>query len=153
MKKFAICAFVLVVAAMCVQAAQAQACITLTNFCDHIQYYAYSTKGIAGLQSVGQWDYVCLNQGTGTLISGNYSKLGPITMATQPTTADAPGGGGSPAGFQATWTFNQKKALFDLADTTDGVNIGFFQRAKGYTQTPGACNPLHANGGRSSTGQ
>jgi len=33
MKKFAICMLVLAVAAICVPAAQAQACITLTNFC------------------------------------------------------------------------------------------------------------------------
>jgi hypothetical protein len=155
MKKFAICLLVLAVAVLFVPASYASApvetCVTLANFCDHLQLVKYHVGGVAGNQTVGQWDYVCVGAGAGTLISGNWA-AGKKTLATQPGTCDAPGAGcGTVQGWNATWTLNHATGTFDLYYTVDGLTIGFFQLAKGYTESAGACSPLAPSHGPRAT--
>jgi hypothetical protein len=147
MKKFAICCAVLVVAAMVVPAAQAATkCYHLTNFCDGVQSTTIFVGGVQGTEAVGLWDWKCLGVGTGTLTSGGTGKFG-----TQPV---YPYSGGSPAGFNANFSFRASTLTFDLYGTTDGLTTFSFVTAQPYTTSKGGCSPLHPNtaGRRSATG-
>ena len=142
MKKFAICCMALFVVAILVPSAQAGTkCYNLTNFCDKIQYNQVSVGGVQKTEVVGLWDWACLANGTGTLISGSVKKIG-----TQPL---YPYSGGTGFGANANFTFGV--GVFDLYGTADGATVLAFQTAQPYTSTNGACNPLkHNNASRPS---
>jgi len=148
MKKFAICFAALAVAAMFVPAAQAQSCpgkcYHLTNFCDGLEATNVHVGGISGTLTAGLWDWKCLANGTGTLVAGVPNKFG-----TQPL---YPYSGGTGAGFDAQFTFNNALHKFDLYGTFDGCTFSAFQVNQPFTVTKGACNPL-ARTGRSATGR
>lgn len=138
MKKFAICCVALFVVAMLVPSAQAATkCYHLTNFCDQVQVSQFTVGGVQKTEVVGLWDFVCLNVGTGTLVSGGPNKVG-----TQPA---YPYVGGVAFGANANFTFNPSLGLFDLYGTSDGMTTFAFQTAQPFTKTNGACNPLSPN--------
>jgi|SRR5215471_3981371 len=140
MKKFAICCLALATIAIFTPAANAGTiCYHLTNFCDGLQSTTIHVGGVQGTEEVGLWDWVCLANGTGTLQSGGKGKFG-----TQPL---YPYSGGTPAGFNANFTFKTLTLTFDLYATTDGSTTFAFQTAQPYTTTAGPCNPLHAKSG------
>jgi len=140
MKKFAICCLAAAAVALFVPAANAgTTCYHLTNFCDGVQSTTIFVGGVQGVEAVGLWDWVCLGAGTGTLDSGGKNKFG-----TQPL---YPYSGGTPAGFNANFTFKPLTHLFDLYGTFDGSTTFAFQTSQPYTTTSGPCNPLHAKSG------
>lgn len=142
MKKFAICCLVLAVVAMFVPTAYANPktfCYHLTYFCDGVQATNFGVGPVQGIESVGLWDWVCLGAGTGTLMSGGNNKFG-----TQPL---YPFSGGTPAGFNANFTFNRSLGVFDLYGTFDGMTTFAFQHNSPFTLSAGPCNPLHAKSG------
>jgi hypothetical protein len=135
MKKFAICA-ALVLAVMLIPSAQAATkCYHLTNFCDGLQVTNIHVGGIQANEYVGLWDWLCLGNNTGTLISGG---AGP-KIGTQPL---YPYSGGAGYGFNANFTFKNLTKLFDLYATFDGSTTFAFQTNQPYTTTVGPCNPL-----------
>jgi len=137
MKEVGIWGLALVVAAMLVPSAQAGTkCYVLTNFCDGLQVTNIFVGGVQGTESVGLWDWVCLGQGTGTLISGGNNAFG--TQPVYPYIA------GLTAGFNANFKFKPLIAEFDLYGTFDGVTSMAFQTNQPFTTTKGACNPLKA---------
>jgi hypothetical protein len=135
MKRFAICCVALAVAAMFVPAAQAGTkCYHLTNFCDGLEATNIFVGGTAGTITVGLWDWVCLANNTGTLVSGVPNRFGGQPLY--------PYSGGTGSGFSATFTFKPLTHLFDLYGTVDGMTTFAFQTSQPYTTTPGPCNPL-----------
>ena len=148
MKKFAICCVVLAVAVMFVPAAQAGTkCYHLTNFCDGLQATQIFVGGLQNQEVVGLWDWLCLANGSGTLMSGGPNKFG--TAPTYPYTS------GHAYGFSANFTFKGGIVKqFDLYGTFDGSTTFAFQTNQPFTTTAGACNPLGPrNPGRSATGR
>jgi hypothetical protein len=147
MKKFAICLAILVMAAMFVPGAQAQTkCYHFTNFCDGFQITQSTVGGNQGKEWVGQWDWLCLANGTGSFMAGSVNKIG--TMPNYPM-----GGFGATYGFAANFTF--KGAFgFDLYGTFDGATTFAFQTSQPFTKTNGACSPLgpKAPGAKSALG-
>jgi hypothetical protein len=149
MKKFAICAALVLAVMLSVPSAQAATkCYHFTNFCDGLQVTSIHVGGIQANEYVGLWDWICLGNGTGTLISGG---AGP-KIGTQPL---YPYSGGTGYGFNANFTFKASTHLFDLYATFDGQTTTAFQTNQPYTTTNGPCNPLgpRSNTGRSTTGR
>lgn len=144
MKKFAICLMMLLVVAGLAQAKTKESCYVLSSFCDGIQVNQIAVGGAQGQEVVGLWDWLCLLNGTGSLMSGGVNKFG-----TQPL---YPYSGGTGAGFSANFTFNPIKG-FDLYGTFDGSTANAFQVGQGYTKVAGPCNPLRPKTGRSATGR
>ena len=135
MKKFAICLAVLVMAAMFVPGAQATTkCYHLTNFCDGLQATQIHVGGIQGNEVVGEWDWLCIGGGAGTLMSGGPNKFG--------TAPGYPYPSGTQYGFAANFTFKPPVASFDLYGTFDGATTNAFQVGQPFTTTAGACSPL-----------
>ena len=136
MRKFAICCLAIAVATMLVPAAQGAMtkCYHLTNFCDGLEATNIHVGGIAGTITVGLWDWLCLANNTGTLISGVPNKFGGQPLY--------PYSGGTGSGFTAIFTFKPAVAMFDLYGTFDGVTAFAFQTNQPFTTTPGVCNPL-----------
>ena len=145
MKKFALCCLAIASVALFVPTASAgTTCFHLTYFCDGVQSTTISVGPVQKVEAVGLWDWVCLGNGTGTLDSGGNKKFG-----TQPL---YPYSGGTPAGFNANFTFGvvNLQKVFDLYATTDGVTTFAFQHNSPYTTTSGPCNPLHVQKARQS---
>jgi hypothetical protein len=142
MKKLAICCLVIAAVALLSPTVQAQKtfCYHLTYFCDGVQATNWAVGPVQGTEVVGLWDWVCLGQGTGTLTSGGPNGR----FGTQPV---YPFNGGTPAGFNANFTFNQSLGVFDLYGTFDGMTTFAFQHISPYTRTKGPCSPLHAKSG------
>jgi hypothetical protein len=141
MKKFAICCLVLVASAMMVPSAQAGTfCIHFTNFCDGFQVTSSFVGGFEGTEWVGKWDWLCVFNGQGTLMSGGPNKIG-----TQPAYPYYPSFG-TVNGFAANFKFGvvNFQKTFDLYGTFDGMNTFAFQTAQPWTKTAGPCSPLHA---------
>jgi hypothetical protein len=151
MKTFGIFVLLVAVAVMFVPAAQANPtptkCYHLTNFCDGLQLTTIHVGGIQGTEVVGLWDWLCLANGSGTLISGSPNKVG--TAPTYPYPS------GNAYGFSANFTFKPLLALFDLYGTFDGSTTFAFQTNQPFTTTAGPCNPLghRAPGSKSALGR
>jgi hypothetical protein len=136
MKKFAICAVAVIVAAMFVPGAQAATkCYHLTNFCDGVQATQTHVAGIQVNEVAGLWDWACVFNGSGSLTSGGPNKFGSAPY--YPYSAGAPN-----YGFAANFTFKVSTHLFDLYGTFDGVTATAFQTNQPFTTTNGACSPL-----------
>jgi len=148
MKKFAICAALVLAVMLAVPSAQAATkCYHLTNFCDGLQATQIHVGGIQANEVVGLWDWLCIGAGSGTLMSGSPNKFG--TAPTYPYPS------GNAYGFNANFTFKHISGLFDLYGTFDGSTTFAFQTNQPYTTTNGPCSPLGPRqaGSKSVTGR
>ena len=144
MRKLAVCCLAIAVVVMFVPAAQAGTkCYHLTNFCDGLEANNIIVGGDAGTVTAGLWDWMCLKVGTGSLVSGVPNKFGGTPLY--------PYSGGVGQGFSAVFAFKPSAHTFDLYATFDGSSVQAFQVNQPYTTTNGACSPLNANVGKSST--
>jgi len=140
MKKFVLCCIVLALAVMVVPQSQAaEYCISLTNFCDHIQLFSAAVGGVQNTILYGAWDWECAGDFTTTSIAGE--KLGSnVYLHTRPVYT------GTDYAFAYTVEFsmNIPKKLFDLYGVTATSAIPF-QLSQGWSFASGACRAQRNN--------
>jgi hypothetical protein len=106
-------------------AAAAPKCITLTNFCDRIEFNSDSSGNTYGV-----WDWVCDGINLTSIIGRSPGR--DITMNTRPVYA------GFPFQYSADFAFHKASGLFDLYGT-DGTVIFPFQTNQPYSITNASC--------------
>jgi len=154
MKKLAICALVLGLAAFAVPKSHAaQQCIHFTNFCDSIEIEQQTVNGEFGIVYWGDWDWECTGDPNDTNIIGTNKAPAlaqkKFALGTRPV--DSSSGTDIPFAYSAMFVFNKVDHLFDLygtlGDTDEGGGSAIpFQLAQPWTVTKGSCGYAAPNG-------